>query len=319
MTPPKLGQLELVDIRAVWPNEAADFTPWLGSDEGLDLLKAAIELDLEARELEKPIGRFYADLVCAVPGGDKLVLVENQFGPTDHDHLGKLLTYAAALDDVVAVVWIAEHFHDEHRATLDWLNDITPQTVSFFGLEVQAWCIEASPPAPKLNVVCSPNDWSRPEPGGLTELEQLRLDFWTAFKEYLHDQGGPVQANKPGSDNWTTFRSGIKGLALLSDVKKDYLDAELYSFGGHKRLYAELQGHAVKIDAAMGEPVRWDAGSEKNASCAWVKCEADITNRAAWPAYFAWLAGRLNRLREVFAPLVAQVRAELAEKGEAEG
>ena len=311
----QLGKLERVDIRMVWKHEAADFTPWLASAEGLEMLSAAIELDLETLETERPIGRFSADLICGVPETDKVVLVENQFGTTDHDHLGKMLTYAAALDEVVAVVWIAETFHDEHRAALDWLNQITPQTVSFVGLEIEAWTIGGSPPAPKLNVVSQPNDWSRPEATGLSDLQQLRLEFWNAFKKYLEDQGGAVVAHKPGAENWTTFRSGIPGMSLLSSVKPGYLDAELYSYGGHKQLFAELEKRAGDVQPQIGSPLMFRNDLNKKYSCAWVQREADLADRIRWPEYMSWLASRLAELKTAFAPVIIEVQADMAMRG----
>ena len=314
----QLGRLERADVRTVWKNEAADFTPWLASPEGIEMLSAAIEFDLELRETEKPIGRFSADLVCGVPESDKVVLVENQFGTTDHDHLGKMLTYAAALDEVVSVVWIAERFHDEHRAALDWLNQITPQTVSFVGMEIEVWTIAGSPPAPKFNIVCQPNDWSRPEPSGLSELQQLRLAFWTTFKQYLEDVGSPVKAHKPGTENWANFSSGIPNMVLVASVKPKYLDVVLYSHGGQKKLFAELEKRAMEIESLVDGVLEFSNDPNKKHSCVGVKRDADIADRDRWPEYMLWLSKRLAELKATLTPLIAEVQTEMAEPGTAE-
>ena len=311
----QMGKLVRADIRKVRKNEAADSTPWLASPEGIEMLGAAIELELELRETEKPIGRFSADLVCGVPESDKVVLVENQFGTTDHDHLGKMLTYAAALDEVVSVVWIAERFHDEHRAALDWLNQITPQTVSFVGMEIEVWTIAGSPPAPKFNIVCQPNDWSRPEPSGLSELQQLRLAFWTSFKQYLEDVGSPVKAHKPGTENWSNFSSGIPNMVLVASVKPKYLDAVLYSHGGQKALFAELEKRAPDIASSVDGPLELSNDPNKKHSCVGVKRDADIADRDRWPEYMAWLSKRLAELKATLTPLIAEIQAEMAERG----
>ena len=116
------------------------------------------------------------------------MLIENQLERTDHTHLGQLMTYAAGLK-AVTIVWIADRFTDEHRAALDWLNEITDDTFNFFGLEVELWRIAESPVAPKFNIVCKPNDWSREvtkrKTGELTEGQKMRLEFWRGFHEYV--------------------------------------------------------------------------------------------------------------------------------------
>jgi hypothetical protein len=113
---------------------------------------------LEAQE--RSVGLFRADILCKETTTDNWVLIENQLERTDHVHLGQLLTYAAGLQ-AVTIVWIAQYFTEEHRAALDWLNEITDERFNFFGLEIELWRIENSPVAPKFNVVCKPNDWTK--------------------------------------------------------------------------------------------------------------------------------------------------------------
>ncbi len=119
-----LGRLERVDLGTVWKNEAIGFTPWLAREENLQILGDTLGLDLQMEAREKPVGRFRADIICKVIGIDSWMLIENQLGRTDHLHLGQLLTYAAGLQ-AVTIVWLAAQITDEHRAALDWLNQIT--------------------------------------------------------------------------------------------------------------------------------------------------------------------------------------------------
>ncbi len=133
-TSPTLGRLEQVDLREVWQNEAGQFTPWLAQVDNIALLADTLGLELEVEAQEKGVGPFRADIDCRDTSDGTLVLIENQLERTDHTHLGQLMTYAAGLD-AVTIVWIAERFTDEHRAALDWLNEITGEKVGFFGLE----------------------------------------------------------------------------------------------------------------------------------------------------------------------------------------
>jgi hypothetical protein len=145
-----LGRLEKVDLRLVWDSEAGSFTPWLSEESNIQLLGDTISLELEVEAREKNVGPFRADLLCKDTATGNWVVIENQLDTTDHKHLGQLLTYAAGLN-AVTVVWVSANFTEEHRAALDWLNEITDERINFFGLEVELWRIGNSDVAPKFN------------------------------------------------------------------------------------------------------------------------------------------------------------------------
>ena len=193
----QLERLTPVDLHEAWINEARDFTPWLAREENIGLLADTIGLELEVEAQEQRVGPFRADILCRekTPTANP-VLIENQLDWTDHTHLGQLLTYAAGLR-AVTIVWVAARFTDEHRAALDWLNDITDESVNFFGLEIELWQIGDSLPAPKFNVVCKPNDWPPDTSEGLGEARKFYLEYWTAFRDVLAQRAGPVKPTKP--------------------------------------------------------------------------------------------------------------------------
>jgi len=101
MLKPPLGKLEPVDLRQYWADEARDFTPWLASEEGLAVLGDTIGMELELVGQERRVGPFKADILArAADMGedeDHLVIIENQLEKTNHDHLGKIIAYAAGL------------------------------------------------------------------------------------------------------------------------------------------------------------------------------------------------------------------------------
>jgi hypothetical protein len=151
----QFGQLARVSARLGWPHEAHEFTPWLA--ENVELLGEAVGLSLELREREHKVGRYSLDLLLG-DAQDRVVIVENQFGQTDHDHLGKLLTYCAGTEAAV-VIWIAEELNEEHVAVLEWLNENTVRGVGFFGVELELLRIDDSRPAPNFRVLVQPNEW----------------------------------------------------------------------------------------------------------------------------------------------------------------
>jgi hypothetical protein len=154
-----LGRLIPVPVREVWTHEANGFTPWLAHSANMALLGETLGLgDLEVETTEQTVGRFSADIVARDDAG-AFVLIENQLEPTDHRHLGQVLTYLAGLEGDATVVWIATEFLEEHRAAIDWLNANTNDRFDFFGVEVLR--IGSSSPAPRFNIVAKPNDWSR--------------------------------------------------------------------------------------------------------------------------------------------------------------
>jgi hypothetical protein len=154
-----LGQIKKVRMHDLWKHEEQEFTPWLAAEENIKRLADALGLELEVEGVEVPVGPFSADVLAKDVSGN-YVLIENQFGKTNHDHLGKLLTYAATLN-VNAIVWLAERFTDEHRKAMEWLNEHTSDDLSLYAVEVEVWQIDNSKPALRFNVLSQPTEITR--------------------------------------------------------------------------------------------------------------------------------------------------------------
>ena len=155
-------------------------------------------MNLEFEAQEKDVGPFSADILCRDADDKSWVLIENQLERTDHTHLGQILTYAAGLH-ACTICWIAKEFTEEHRAAITWLNDITEETVRFFGVEIKLFRIGDSATAPSFDVVCKPNDWSRAVSKGQRNLSHRQLQqqkFWTAMAAYLRDREGAVPSEQ---------------------------------------------------------------------------------------------------------------------------
>jgi hypothetical protein len=321
MTVPDLSRLERVDLREAWLSEPADFTPWLASEENLALLGEALDMELELEAQEKEVGPFRADILCTETGTGHWVLIENQLEKTDHTHLGQLLTYAAGLH-AVTIVWLAATFAEEHRAALDWLNELTDDTVDFFGMEIELWRIGKSDMAPKFNVVSKPNDWSRnvrtSAAGGLTATNQLQLEYWTTLREHLSDTKSPLHMNKPLPQAWQTIRLDMKYCVLeaYGRASKHDIGVGVASYNPSiKPVFAGLEKRREDMERELGETLVWTNLPDKPSSGALVRTSGDIADRSDWPRQFEWLRVHLEGLATVF-PKYAML---VAASGEAAG
>lgn len=154
-----LGTLkEITDLRSIWPHEALNFTPWVA--ENVELLADAVGLDITVDETESSVGDFNVDIYASETGTDRKIIIENQLEDTDHDHLGKLITYASGKDADV-VIWVVKHAREEHKAAVEWLNNHTDDKIGFFLCEIKLFQIGDSDIAPSFTVVERPNDWTK--------------------------------------------------------------------------------------------------------------------------------------------------------------
>src|SRR5262245_26114019 len=212
-----LGALKILDLRRLWINEARDFTPWLAREDNIARLSQAIGVELEVDNTEVACGPYSCDILARQPDGS-YVVIENQLEKTNHDHLGKAITYASVLA-ARTVVWIAPDFSDEHKKALDWLNDNSVEDLSFFGVRAELWQIDESKPALRFNVVSRPAEAVRianlqKASSELSEARQLQLAWWTAFRDALAATKTQPTLQRPGPRYWYDVALGRSGLVL---------------------------------------------------------------------------------------------------------
>jgi len=315
----ELGRLEKVALREIWNSEAADFTPWLAREDNLKLLGDTIGLDLELEAQEKDVGPFRADILCKDTATGNWVLIENQLEKTDHTHLGQLMTYGAGLK-AVTIVWVSSRFTDEHRAALDWLNNITNKEINFFGLEIELWRIGESPVAPKFNMVSMPNDWSKSigTDGGfdidkLSDTKKLQLNFWIGLKEYMRDRSSGIKSQKPYPQHWTNFAIGRSYFHLSATIntREHKLSCILVMSGDDAMAhFCLLRNDKNEIESEFGRSLEWREMPERNEKHITVSMEDnDITDQERWPDYYEWLADTLETYHKVFANRIKQLDA----------
>ncbi len=319
MTNHQLGRLESVELRAIWSREASDFTPWLAREENLALLADKIGLDLELVTIESAVGPFRADIVCKDTVSGEMVLIENQIETTDHSHLGQLLTYAAGLD-AVTIVWIARRFSDEHRAALDWLNEVTSENIAFFGLEIELWRIGNSPVAPKFNVISQPNGWVKRVAaerisGGqeLSGTTQLQLEYWQEFQRRVSETSRVIKARKALPQHWSDFALGHSEFYLQAAMKsrENQISVALGLVGPNKaQHYRQLFLQKDEIERAVGFSLNWyELPGKKSSYISLYRQESPLKDRQTWPAQHEWLLLKLESFHRTFAQRVKTISA----------
>lgn len=309
-----LGKLEKIDVREYWANEAQDFTPWLAQEENIVLLGEEIDVELEVQQVEQHIGLFRADIVCHDTNSNHKILIENQLEKTDHSHLGQILTYAAGLD-TTTIVWIADEFTEEHRAALDWLNNITDETINFFGIEIELWRIGDSLSAPKFNVVVRPNEWIKTasQSDKLSSTDQLYLEYWTAFRDTYKENKTSIRIRKALAQSWMTFPIGRSNFWLSASIsklkKKINITLSIY---GEDRLayYRLLQQQKKEIEKQIGMQLQWYEHKEKKESLIRNTFEdVDPSDKSKWPHQHKMIFETLELFHSTFAPLIKNLDA----------
>lgn len=307
------GTLEPVPIRDLWPDEAHDFTRWLASEAGLRLLSETIEIDLELIGREQAVGPYRADVLAryANEEEDRYVVIENQFGRTNHDHLGKIVTYSAGLR-AATIVWIAETITEEHRQALDWLNENVGQALAFFGLEIQLWRIGDSLPAPQLRIVSSPNEWAKAvqtdDSGEPSDRKLNQLRFWEELRGAGMAQRSHLPLRKPQPQHWYVISLGKSGvhLSLTVHISQKRIGCEVFVTGKMgKGAFDLLHAQQADIERELGSGLDWQRlDHRKGARIALYKSGVDIDDAGQRQLAIEWLLHTAAKFHTVFAPRV---------------
>jgi hypothetical protein len=307
-----LGELRKVDLRRVWENEARHFTPWLA--DNLQVLGDVLEMELELTTIEAPVGDFALDLLAKDLSGDRLVVIENQLESTDHDHLGKLLTYASGYNAEV-VVWVSPNIREEHRQAVDWLNSRTDEETEFFAVVVEAIQIDESLPAVQFRPVAAPNTWRKQKVGAgggaLTPKEQAYHSFFQELIDLLRDQHNFTRARKAGRANWYDFASGIGGIRYsASFAHGGRCRAEVYIDLGveeqNKELFDHLLAEKDSLETAFGEALEWERLDGKRASRVAVYRPGKIDDESLHSELHSWYVEKLLRFKQIFGDPIAK-------------
>jgi len=298
-----LAKLQKIDLRDVWGIEP-DFTNWLAQKENLDLLSEEIGVDIKLTKIEANVGNFKVDILAEEESSGRKIIIENQLEDTNHDHLGKIITYASGYDAEI-IIWVVRNVREEHQRAVEWLNEHTDEKTGYFLIKVELWQIEGSKPAPKFDVLVSPNEWAKaikasPAGGELSNTKLQQLDFWTKFKGLVRAKDTRIRLQTPRPQHWydVSMGSAEAHVALTINSRENLLGCEIY-ISRNKELFNFLQEHKDEIEKEIGEQAEWvDAAV---ASRIKIKKEiSDLFSQNEAENYFAWLYEKTMLFQKVF-------------------
>ena len=255
----------------MWKHEQYDFSNWLSKESNLEYLNDVLGLTLVDVDREVYVGQYRCDIVAKDETSGIKVIIENQLEATNHDHLGKIVTYASGLDAKV-IVWIVKEAKEEHRSAIEWLNNNTINDINFFLIEIHAYKIGNSDPAPKFEVIEKPNDFVKRSKGSVNDSElnksqSERLYFWEQFNQILISRGKPFNVRKATTDHWYDVAVGSSEAHIAIDlVNKDGNVVVEFYINDSKDLFDSLFDNKEEIEAKLGFNMTWDRLDGKKAS-----------------------------------------------------
>lgn len=306
MSTVKIGKLTEVDVRDLWKHEQYDFSNWLAKEENIKLLDDEIGLTLMDINKEVYIGSYRCDLVAKDETTGQIVIIENQLEATNHDHLGKIITYAAGLD-AKTIVWIVKEAREEHKAAIEWLNNNSSEEIGFFLIELHAYKINDSLPAPMFKVVEKPNNFTKTSKQNysdkeLNQSQNERLMFWEEFNTVIVSKGKPFSVRKPTIDHWYDVAIGTSEAHLAINLvnKENKIVLELYILD-NKKLFDHLYEDKEKIENTLQMSFSWERLDGKKASR--IKHDVlglDFSDHSNYPQLMDECIEKILKMRDVF-------------------
>ena len=301
-----LSKLTKLDLREVWKHEALDFTNWLAEKENLEALSDAVGVDIKLIQTEASVGKFNVDILAEEDLTGRKIIIENQLEATDHDHLGKIITYASGHNAEI-IIWIVKDTRDEHQKAIEWLNDHTDEDISFFLIRIELWKIDDSKPAPKFEIVVSPNEWAKaikstPVNKELTDTKLQQLDFWDKFKSFVKKENLNIKLRTPRPQHWYDISIGSSNchIALTLNTRENLIGCQLY-IDKNKEFFHHLLNQKDVIEKGIGEAAEW-VDAPKASMIKITKEVNDLFNESELDDNFSWLLSKVVLFQKVFGP-----------------
>jgi hypothetical protein len=308
----QLGKLEKVDLRKVWPHEARDFSAWLAKEENLNELGQTIGVELSLLGTEVDVGRYRIDILANDSNTDHKVVIENQLEPTNHDHLGKVITYAAGLD-AKYLVWIVKDVLPEHQKAIEWLNEYLDEEIRIFLLRIEVWQIGDSAFAPKFEIVSAKNDWAAvvkrsASSGAFSDTKLKQQQFWIEMCEYIRNIDASMRLQTPLPQHWFNFSLGssLAHLATTVNTKQNRFAVDMY-ISNDKALFQFLKEDEEDLKKAIGLDLHWFEGEKASGFRVFRQVE-NVFDESQKDENFKWLYEMVLKLRKVLGPYILEYK-----------
>lgn len=301
----KIGKFKQVELRSIWEHEALDFTKWLALNDNMELLSEVLGISILEARTEVGVGKFAVDILAVDDNGHN-VIIENQLESTNHDHLGKIITYAAGLQ-AETIIWIVKKAREEHEKAVNWLNDNTAENVNVFLIEIEAWKIDDSAPAPRFNIIAKPNEWAKTvkqtqtSSSTVSDYKLKQQEFFASVREYGEQHARYVPSwQKPQPQHWYNVRLGSSKAQLVVVVNsvRGYVCVKL-EVHDDKELFVKLESKKEEIEAKLGFSLEWTLKEDKKISMADIKIDGDIENDAGYESLVQWVVDKLDIMSKV--------------------
>ena len=308
-----IQKIKRVPLRELWRKEDKDFTKWL--EEHIDFLNDAIGFDISIESREEKVGPFKVDLYGEDNFGNK-VIIENQLEKTDHNHLGQLITYLTNLGANIAI-WICKEPTEEHAKAIDWLNEVSPDDISFYLIKLEAIRIgDESPAGPLFTVVKRPTTEKKQiglEKKEYAQRHVFREKFWTQFLAEISKKNSLFANISPSTDNWIGIGMGRGGFNLNLVISKKYARAEIYINRGeteeNKKAFDSFYNLKDEIEKEFGGKLTWERMEDNVTSR--IKYQLDgvnITNEEDWPKMNEFMIDAAERMHRAFKDPIRKIK-----------
>jgi len=305
MTTAKLSRIKKIDLRKAWNHEALDFTKWLAEDENLQLLSEEVQIDMHALQTEATVGRYNLDILAEEDNTGHKIIIENQLEPTNHDHLGKVITYASGVD-AQTIIWIVKEVREEHIKAIDWLNEHLDEEINLFLIKMELWQIGDSDYAPKFQIISQPNDWARVIKQSVSTDELSagairKQEYWNAFRDYATKRGTKLSLRSPKPRHWYDISIGTRYayISLTINSRANQLSCQIY-ISSEQELYDALERNHGSIEKELGYPLVWEPLETKKASRIVIYKDANVVDQDKWQEQHEWLINTAEQFYRVF-------------------
>lgn len=311
MNKDNIGKIKRVPLHELWKHEP-NFTKWL--EKNIDYLNDVIGFNISIESREEYAGPFRVDLYGEDVNGNK-VIIENQLEKTDHKHLGQIITYLTNLEAKTAI-WISSDPVEEHKKAIDWLNETTPDDISFYLIQLEAIKIEnESVAAPLFTVIKRPSLEIKQigaEKKQYAQRHVVRKEFWTQFINEINKINSMCSNVSPTTENWIPIALGMGNVSINIVISRTFARSEIFINTGtkekNKKIFDYFFTRKEKIEADFGSALIWERMDGNITSKIKVQLDGvDVSNKNDWGKMNEFLINSAIRMDKAFRGRISEI------------